>query len=609
MHDLDLQQLAEAAMLQQAHEGDAHSHSDTVQARSNPRRSVNAAGSGTAGTSVNRATEEDDNAGPARRTRQRSTRNTAASAASTLPSTTSSSASLASSSFARSPTGTSNGNNGNGKTSSITTGGISAGDSDLSSTIHPENSLRVAAPSRSSLSSARQLGTSSSSTSAAATPQPQPLPALSPAKPTKRKDRRNAAQKTSISSINTVKSSLSATSAATSTPSLSHTATDPSISSAASDISSRTSEGTYATTPEHASSSLEAVHVLYAKGAQHPSYSNASISIPPAHPYPVYHQQNFPAIAEGKLGPAYHHSHSPQLRAQAISAGSGRYQAQHAYVNVQGRQFDPSQVQLYPHDGQDESSQGQQADSSLSDNEVNGGVRYFIDPYALPSNHPYHPSQIHSTQSTPQSHQQHGGLSYASTASAPSLQNDSSLQQQHYATSALPPLPGSEYLLQFSNAPQPHLQSSSGSYHASGSGNGLHEGTGLDASTLAAANASTSTNTSVGDTVNDDSSMMSNNNKTEDEAEGEGNQEGEDGNTSTQPRLPTKKQKGRRPTNTNLESKNHKCKFSNCNWSFSRREHLRRHEKTHTQEKPFLCDIPLCGLRFSRLDNLNSHVS
>ncbi|KAJ1922000.1 hypothetical protein H4219_000347 [Mycoemilia scoparia] len=55
------------------------------------------------------------------------------------------------------------------------------------------------------------------------------------------------------------------------------------------------------------------------------------------------------------------------------------------------------------------------------------------------------------------------------------------------------------------------------------------------------------------------------------------------------------------------KSRDYVCSEMNCNASFTRSEHLKRHALTHTQEKPYQCSEPECGRRFNRHDNLLTH--
>lgn len=49
------------------------------------------------------------------------------------------------------------------------------------------------------------------------------------------------------------------------------------------------------------------------------------------------------------------------------------------------------------------------------------------------------------------------------------------------------------------------------------------------------------------------------------------------------------------------------CPHPNCDRSFTRKEHLKRHLQTHTNNRPFACQV--CTKSFSRKDNLSAHVS
>ncbi|KAI9675764.1 MAG: hypothetical protein M1817_001131 [Caeruleum heppii] len=53
----------------------------------------------------------------------------------------------------------------------------------------------------------------------------------------------------------------------------------------------------------------------------------------------------------------------------------------------------------------------------------------------------------------------------------------------------------------------------------------------------------------------------------------------------------------------------YKCKYENCEHSFKRQEHLKRHELKHNPDfRPHICPIDVCRKGFSRSDNLKAHV-
>lgn len=51
----------------------------------------------------------------------------------------------------------------------------------------------------------------------------------------------------------------------------------------------------------------------------------------------------------------------------------------------------------------------------------------------------------------------------------------------------------------------------------------------------------------------------------------------------------------------------HVCGYQQCQWSFKRYEHLKRHMLVHTGERPFACEHPGCTKSFGRSDNLRAH--
>jgi uncharacterized Zn-finger protein len=54
--------------------------------------------------------------------------------------------------------------------------------------------------------------------------------------------------------------------------------------------------------------------------------------------------------------------------------------------------------------------------------------------------------------------------------------------------------------------------------------------------------------------------------------------------------------------------KTHVCPMLQCQRSFKRLEHLKRHMRIHTLERPFACTFPGCQKTFSRSDNLSQHM-
>ncbi|KAI9248747.1 hypothetical protein BY458DRAFT_542673 [Sporodiniella umbellata] len=51
----------------------------------------------------------------------------------------------------------------------------------------------------------------------------------------------------------------------------------------------------------------------------------------------------------------------------------------------------------------------------------------------------------------------------------------------------------------------------------------------------------------------------------------------------------------------------HICGYQQCQWSFKRYEHLKRHMLVHTGERPFACEHQGCTKTFGRSDNLRAH--
>ncbi|KAG1473680.1 hypothetical protein G6F56_000823 [Rhizopus delemar] len=70
-----------------------------------------------------------------------------------------------------------------------------------------------------------------------------------------------------------------------------------------------------------------------------------------------------------------------------------------------------------------------------------------------------------------------------------------------------------------------------------------------------------------------------------------------------QPQQQTRQTIRKQPTKKNK----HVCTYPDCNWSFKRYEHLKRHMLVHTGERPYNCSYSGCGKRFSRSDNFHAH--
>ncbi|RCH82932.1 hypothetical protein CU097_001687 [Rhizopus azygosporus] len=64
----------------------------------------------------------------------------------------------------------------------------------------------------------------------------------------------------------------------------------------------------------------------------------------------------------------------------------------------------------------------------------------------------------------------------------------------------------------------------------------------------------------------------------------------------------------RRASSSSNQQKTHVCPVNQCQRSFKRLEHLKRHMRIHTLERPFACTFPNCHKTFSRSDNLSQHM-
>ncbi|CAO3703416.1 unnamed protein product [Rhizopus stolonifer] len=77
----------------------------------------------------------------------------------------------------------------------------------------------------------------------------------------------------------------------------------------------------------------------------------------------------------------------------------------------------------------------------------------------------------------------------------------------------------------------------------------------------------------------------------------------------TQPTIPNVIQPPKQSIRKQPNKQNkHVCTYPDCDWSFKRYEHLKRHMLVHTGERPHVCSYPGCGKRFSRSDNFHAHA-